>query len=245
MRQVICMKWGTLYGADYVNRLYNMVRRNLTGEFRFVCLTDDPTGIVEGVECFDCPTVDIPAPYCNRGWRKVSLWAEQVNGLEPGEALFIDLDVVITGSLDDFFERDGDFIVCFNWSTGAERRIGNTSIYRFRVGSYPHLLTNLLENTEEVLETFPNSQTYISRTIPADAMTFWPDGWCHSFKVHCVPNGIQRWRIDPVLPAGSRIVVFPGVPNPHQAVAGEWPAPWYKKFYKHIRPAKWIAEHWR
>ena len=245
MRQIVCMKWGTLYSADYVNRLYSMVRRNLSGDFRFVCLTDDPAGITNEVECFDCPEVDIPSRHCNRGWRKVSLWAEHVEGLEPGDALFIDLDVVITGSLDEFFEVEGDFIVCFNWSTGEERRIGNTSIYRFRVGSHPYLLSTLLEKTDEVLETYPNSQTYISKTVQPEAMSFWPDGWCHSFKVHCVPAGLKRWRFDPVLPKGSKIVVFPGVPNPHEAAAGHWPAPWYKKFYKHIRPAKWVTEHWR
>ena len=45
LRNVICMKWGTKYGPEYVNRLYAMVRRHLTGDFRMVCLTDDPTGI--------------------------------------------------------------------------------------------------------------------------------------------------------------------------------------------------------
>ena len=30
---IICMKWGTKYGAEYVNRLYNMVKRNLTLPF--------------------------------------------------------------------------------------------------------------------------------------------------------------------------------------------------------------------
>ena len=38
-RHVLCMKWGTKYGPDYVNRLYAMVRRHLTGDFSFVCLT--------------------------------------------------------------------------------------------------------------------------------------------------------------------------------------------------------------
>jgi hypothetical protein len=30
LRNVICMKWGTKYGPEYVNRLYAMVRRHLT-----------------------------------------------------------------------------------------------------------------------------------------------------------------------------------------------------------------------
>lgn len=246
MRQVVCMKWGTLYSADYVNRLYNMVRRNLTGDFRFVCLTDDPTGINEAVECFDCPSVSIPSPHCNRGWRKVSLWGETVEGLQPGDALFIDLDVIITGSLDQFFEVDGDFIVCKNWSNpGPDGRIGNTSVYRFTIGSHPYLLNKLQGETEAVLSEFSNSQTYISRTIQAEALSFWPEGWCHSFKVHCVPSLFRRWIDPPHLPEGSRIVIFPGVPNPHDAAQGHWPAPWYKKIYKHIRRADWVVENWR
>ena len=28
-RTVLCMKWGTKYGPEYVNRLYGMVRRHL------------------------------------------------------------------------------------------------------------------------------------------------------------------------------------------------------------------------
>lgn len=38
------MKWGTKYGPEYVNRLYAM-RRHLSGDFRFVCLTDSTEGI--------------------------------------------------------------------------------------------------------------------------------------------------------------------------------------------------------
>src|SRR5688572_27758484 len=104
MKQFICMKWGTLYGPEYANRLYAMVRRHTTGPIRFVCLTDDRTGLHPEIEAFNCPTVPIPAPYNMRGWRKVSLWgtSERLFDLS-GDWLFIDLDVVITGSLDEFF----------------------------------------------------------------------------------------------------------------------------------------------
>ena len=30
VKQVLCIKWGTRYGAEYVNRIYGMVSRNLT-----------------------------------------------------------------------------------------------------------------------------------------------------------------------------------------------------------------------
>ena len=45
MANVICMKWGDLYGPQYVNRLYAMVKRHLNIDFRFECFTDDQDGI--------------------------------------------------------------------------------------------------------------------------------------------------------------------------------------------------------
>ena len=47
---VLCLKWGKRYGADYVNRLYRGVSANLSRPFRFVCVTDDPSGLAAGVE---------------------------------------------------------------------------------------------------------------------------------------------------------------------------------------------------
>ena len=45
---VLCLKWGDRYPAFYVNRLYAAVKRNLRRPFRFVCVTDDPTGLADG-----------------------------------------------------------------------------------------------------------------------------------------------------------------------------------------------------
>ncbi len=245
MKQFICMKWGKLYGPDYVNTLYRMVSRNVTGPIRFVCLTDDAQGILPEVETFPCPEIDLPAPHNNRGWRKLNLYApsERLFGLE-GDWLYLDLDVVVTGSLDPFFEYrpEEDFIVMRNW-TQPGSGIGNTSCYRFRVGSHSYLLDVLVEQQDEILSRFRNSQTYISRSIRR--IEFWPDDWCVLFKTHCVPAWPQRFWTQPTLPQTAHVVAFPGVPNPHQAVRGEWPAPWHKKVYKFIRPARWIAEYWQ
>ena len=48
---VLCIKWGDMYGPEYVNIMYGMVARNLTGAFRLVCFTDDRTGVRPEVEC--------------------------------------------------------------------------------------------------------------------------------------------------------------------------------------------------
>ncbi|CAM9509636.1 unnamed protein product [Phaeothamnion confervicola] len=40
---VVCVKWGTKYGVEYVNRLAWAIRRHLPLPHRFVCLADDAT----------------------------------------------------------------------------------------------------------------------------------------------------------------------------------------------------------
>jgi len=94
------------------------------------------------------------------------------------------------------------------------------------------------------VKTHNNSQTYIGRTVKD--LTFWPDEWCVLFKVQCVPPWPQRFWKEPVLPPAARVVAFPGMPNPHQAVAGEWPVETpIKTLYKTIRPARWINDYWK
>lgn len=244
MKQVVCMKWGTLYPAEYVNKLYAMVRRQSTGALRFVCLTDDPTGVRGEVECLPCPSLDLPEPYPNTGWRKIALWAPSLPGMQ-GDWLFLDLDIVVTGSLDAFFdfERDSDFVVMKNW-TQPGSGIGNTSVFRLRLGSHPEIHDRLVPEFRAILARHPNEQTYISHTL--DKVVFWPDSWCVLFKTHCIPPMPQRWWRRPVLPSEARVVAFPGAPNPPDAARGHWPVRrWYKGLYKHLRPTAWVLQHWR
>jgi hypothetical protein len=45
MIEVVCVKYGTKYGADYVNKLYEGIEKNLTLPHRFSCFTEDSTGL--------------------------------------------------------------------------------------------------------------------------------------------------------------------------------------------------------
>jgi len=243
VKQIICMKWGSSYSADYVNRLYNMIARYTTPPFKLYCLTNEPEGIKPEVEIRPCPAVGIPAAMRDGGWRKVSLWAPEVVGLS-GECLFLDLDIIITGSLDDFFTYQGqsDYMVMRNYTT-MNRRIGNTSVFRFTVGSHPDVLESLLANPQEMRTRYSNSQTYISNTIKS--MDFWPDGWIRQFKVHCLHPFPLRLFLQPRSFKDAKIVVCTGHPTPDELVAGKWQAPWYKKIYKSIPPVRWVRDAWQ
>jgi hypothetical protein len=238
------MKWGTAYGADYANTLYSMVSRNTTRPLRFICFTDDLRDLREDIEALPLPPIDLPPSHQWKAWRKISLWQSDLAGLS-GDVLFLDLDVVVTGSIDPFFDfrPEQTYCVIENWTQMGEG-IGNTSVFRLRVGAHPEVYDTLMAGPEAVFATHRNSQTFASRTI--SGMVYWPPGWCISFKHTLIP----RWPLNffrvPPLPSDARVVCFTGMPNPHHARDGIWPtrARW-KGIYKHVRPTPWIAEHWR
>lgn len=243
MQTIVCMKWGKRYPADFANRLHSMIKRNTARPTRLVCYTDDMNGLDPEIEGRVLPPIVIPERITHKPWRKVSLWAPTLPGLE-GDVLFMDLDLVVTGSLDAFFDYEPEktFCVIENW-TQMGSGIGNTSVYRFRVGAHSYLYDNLQSDADAILARFPNSQTYISKNIKEK--TFWPAEWCESFKHTLMPRWPLNFFQTTPLPAATKVVAFTGKPDPDEARDGHWEAPWYKKTYKHVRPTPWIAEHWR
>ena len=75
---IICMKWGDKYDASYVNKLYNMVSRNLSKEFRFICLTDDNSGFLPAIESLDIPKLNLPEGIPERGWTKLVTFSKHI-----------------------------------------------------------------------------------------------------------------------------------------------------------------------
>jgi hypothetical protein len=238
------MKWGAAYGAEYANTLYAMVMRNTRRPLRFVCFTDNSAGMRREIEARPLPDINLPESHRWKPWRKISLFGRTLDDIE-GDVLFLDLDVVVTGSIDGFFdfEPQETFCVIENWTQAGEG-IGNTSVFRLRVGAHPEIYETLSANPAGTVGEYRNSQTYTSRTI--SRMRYWPEGWCVSFKHSLLPRWPLNFLLTARLPPETRVVCFTGYPNPDHARDGVWPTDaWYKKAYKHVRPTPWIAEHWR
>ena len=135
---VLCMKWGTKYPAKYVNVLYAMVKRNLTRPFRFVCLTDDPNGLVSQINHYPLPELNTKLSGPERGWNKLGVFSKKLYDLK-GQVLCLDLDLIITGPLDDFFDYFGDVVIIRDWL--KHDGTGNSSVYRFEIGSHPDIVS--------------------------------------------------------------------------------------------------------
>ncbi|MEP1207507.1 MAG: hypothetical protein ABJM29_03155 [Rhizobiaceae bacterium] len=243
IQTVVCMKWGTRYPAEFVNRLWSMIQRNTTRPTRLICFTEDATGIHKDVEIAPLPQINIPEHVAWTPWRKLSLWQRDLADLE-GDILFLDLDMVVTGNLDDCFDYEpGSYCVIHNW-TQPKLTVGNTSLFRFPVNKYSHIFERFDADPEAVLNEFRIEQQYISARIPEQK--FWPREWCLSFKHDLIPAWPMRFLQAPQLPPTARAVAFTGRPDPDEAAIGQWPTEKaWKKIYKHVRPTPWIMQHWQ
>lgn len=242
MQTVVCLKWGTAFGPEYVNRLHRGVMRNVTRPTRFVALTDDASGLAQGIDSAPIPPIRLADGMRRGPWRKLALWGPRVADIS-GDVLFLDLDVVVTGSLDAFFDFEpGKLCIIRNW-TQMKQETGNSSVMRFPVGAASHLVSEFETDPVALSFKYVNEQNYLCRESRLP-MAFWPAPWCASFKNTMMPPWPLRLVRAPALPPDTRIVVFTGTPRPEQAMRGEWPAPWYKKIYKTIPPVTWLKDHW-
>jgi hypothetical protein len=267
VKNILCMKWGTAYGPRDVNVLYAMVARNITGPFQLTCFTDDATGIRPEVTCLPLPQLGCEIPPDVPGkWPKVALWSKELNGLE-GVALFIDLDSVIVGNIDSYFEYSdpADVITARNW-LNLLGKSAQTSVFRFPIGGHSYMLEELQANTATISRKYQYEQNYVNHNIRG-GIRFWPEAWTKHFRVHCMGPWPLRYLRPPILPAGARIITFPGLPGPTDAMHGRWteksevrtPAqhlkwvwqqftggkPWKKHLSRYVQKADWVAQHWR
>jgi len=235
---IICMKWGDKYGPDYVNKLYNMVSKNLTKKFRFICFTENEKGLNNRIETFPLPSIKMPKNKPERGWRKLSILQKNLNGLK-GTCLFLDLDIVIVDNIDPMFELSGEFFIAFD-RRKKNSSIGNSSVFRFEAGAHHDIYENFNNNSSTILSIFRNEQAYLSDMIVKKGIFYyWPEDWCPSFKYHCVPNFPLNYLMSPKIPMGAKIILFHGLPEPTEAAEGK-----SGKWYRYIKKSPWINEHW-
>ena len=261
MINVICIKYGRYYAPFYVNRLYASVARNLSRPFRFVCVTNDPEGIRHEVECVPfMPDPRVPGRKWPNIFSKLTIFKDGFADLK-GPTLYLDLDTLIMGPLDKFFDyRPGDFCIIRNWIEFYKRifrkvpPIGNSSCFRFEAGASNEVYEFFLrvKNDPAKANLFgKGSQKLQTRAMfHAGTVSWWPNDWVCSFKRRCVPPFPLNKFLEPRPPKGASVIAFHGRPDIPEAQAGYQ----YRcqngrrvavKCHLTCRPAPWIDALWR
>jgi hypothetical protein len=216
---VACVLVGDKYPWVYATMLRAMVERYLLMEKEFVCITDR---MVPG--WWNIPSdPDLPG-----WWQKIHLFKP---GLFQGRVLYLDLDVVVTGSLDELVEHKG---IIQDWNYDAY----NSSVMCWDVGEHETIWTEYasgratLRNGRmtyrahhwERAATWSGDQDYMGAVALATSDHAWkrfPPEWCVSYRAHAVSGP----------PVGAKVVCFHGEPKPHVVVAED--------------PGGWVAKEWQ
>ena len=214
MIHCICIKFGTKYSAEYVNKLFRGIIRNTSKEFLFTCFTDNTNGL---------DIVDArPLPLSRNDWfAKIGLYNKELYN-ENDQIFYFDLDTVIVGNLDEIFEYSGNFMILRDFY----RRNGyGSGLMSWRPDAVDHMAKNYRGQRCPHGDQGWCEQQYKNADI-------WQEKYPEkviSYKVHIKGNGRVRpgWTQHGGSLNTASIVCFHGRPWPHD-----------------VRTESWMVEHW-
>jgi len=212
---IICVRTGTKYGIEYVERLRNMVRR-YHPNMHIRCLTDQPER-ADGVEFVDISMWRLPG-----WWAKMTVFRPDLRDYAPS-AIYLDLDTVITGSLKPLLDLKTDFAICANFT----RLAGNkdwpckygSCVMRFNGAFGYDVLHKFTKNADRYMEQCPKGDQQAIERI-------WPDA---DILQDMLPSGyMMGYRDFPAQkPDSLSLAIFAGSHKPHNT------------------PHKWLKEAWK
>jgi hypothetical protein len=161
----------SIYNRTHVERLEKQVSENIRQPYNFVCVDDSP----------------LPG-----WWAKIDLFNPK---RFKGRVMYLDLDVTVTGILDDVADYGGDFAICRDWLKYGF----NSSVMSWNAGTADDLYTRF---SSRIMRQMHGDQDWITMMKP-EASKF-PRDWCYSYKL-----GKHLG-----FPKDMRICVFHGRPKP-------------------------------
>ena len=225
---ILCLKHGQKYSADYVNKLYNMVSRNITVPFTMHCITEDPDGINPNINIIPLPQIP-KEQNVNGWWYKPYIYSKELP--IDGTILYLDLDLVICSNIDKLFDfYPGKYCALrdFTRSMRPNWQKYNSSVIRFQKGQLDIVWTDFIKNPKAVIRRHFGDQDWLWEKTNGMAQYF-PDPWIRSWKWEIrkdkrwKPGGTKGNRVLNIIedvkpPEHCCIVAFHGDPNPHNCL---------------------------
>lgn len=240
MINIVCFKWKRIktgfqlptvidnYGADHVNIMYSSVKRNTTLPFRFVCITDDDSGLHPDIHVLPLWNKCVSIGGC---YNRLYMFSKDMKHYIGERFIAIDLDSVIVGNLDSILSRKEDFIINeYNIAINryATHQYYNGGLIMMNAGARDHVWTKFDPNCSPAelairvknKEIVGSDQAWIAHILGSGESTFSPVDGVYDYRT--LSNKHQ-------LPSDAKIVLFPGKRDP----ASEY------------NSVLWVRNHWR
>jgi hypothetical protein len=202
---VCTWRWGSKYPGHYVDRLSAGLERHLKQPFRFEVFSPlaEDVHLTKILGCFCRLRMFDPA------------WQAR-HGIDD-RLVCIDLDTVMTGSLDELFDRPEKFVI-LQGANASNPCPFNGSLMMLRAGARPDVWADFsIKRAGEVpFFAFPDDQGWLWHKIPdAAGWKVGPDSGVYAYQK-------PGWPEDNQLPADARVVAFPGWRDPSRFQNEEW-----------------------
>lgn len=210
MINVITVKHGNnkIYDHNYVNKMYNMISRNLSLPHKFYCLTEDPRGLHTDIHVIPLPINELKV---NGWWWKIYMFKPN---LFPDNEInfYIDLDMVITDNIDHYITYLPNHFMGL-MDVAYVHRPGfyslGSGILRWNNNTQQHLYDNFVRRTSNIVSTYHSGgdQAYIWSACNKE-MKLYPGEWYESYVWELQKRGHKDT---------SSILVFHGKAKPHNS----------------------------
>jgi hypothetical protein len=232
---IVCFKWKKNkqgyklknqldYGNEHVNILYRSIQRNSTHNIKFICITDDISGIDKNII-----TIPLWDKCRNLGgcYNRLFVFDRSMQTLLGDRFTCIDLDCVIVGNIDNILDRTEEFIINQYQTKGTQKQKYNGGLFTMDAGSRKQVWEkfdminshNMLQKLRDNGDLLGSDQAWIQYILGENEKKFTNADGVYDYAF--LENG--------ALPDNANIVFFPGRVDP---------------FFEKDK-ISWIKEHWR
>ena len=218
-----CVIHGSGYDWQYVEKLYNMLCRNLSTEVRMHVYTEHDRSVPPHMVKHILEDWGISGPK-RSWWYKMQLFNPEHFA---GNVLYLDLDVVIARTLDWIPGHSTDYLWTIRDFRYLQRRdtvTMNSSMMWFNVDRFAWIWHKFSsEDFKTTIKSYPGDQDYLGAVLDVNQRRFFDDFRFESFRWQCLDGGYEFSRRRHLQPGtgvqikpDTSLVVFHGSPKPHQ-----------------------------
>jgi hypothetical protein len=212
--------WGTKFSIDDVAKLAAGLKRNLRQPHRLVVVSDrlgddfvriPDLNLTSVKGCFARLRVFDPA------------WQQSIGVRDNDRLVCIDLDTVLTGSLDEALDRAEPFVI-MQGGNASNPCPYNGALFMLWAGSYPDVWGSFsLDAAAKVPHcSFPDDQSWLAHKLPnAPGWKVGPETGLYVYRKPGWPKGSDA------LPGDARLVTF------------------VNRTPRELAHLDWVREHWR
>ena len=246
-KSLLTIKWGSEFMSEDVNILKRAAENNCETDFQVVCLTDDASGLHPEIIALPIPVFGLfEMPKSVGAWPKICLFHPSL-GEFLEQVLFLDIDTIICGNIDPFFDDPKDSLRLLScgprWKNFKNELSPQpaTGVMSYNMRNHANIFEGFAKDPGTAYDDYNLEQEFVGAN--AALIDYFPLEYVQSFKYHLRRQYLVDLFFSPKVPhEATRMVAFHGYPRPRQvANVGQ---KWARFPRMGIKRPAWLINYW-